>query len=428
MSEQVTAAGNTHPERLEEINFTSQAVQNCPYPTYALMRERAPVWRDSSGHFHITSYKLLREVLRDNKNYVCSKSTEKAALDQEKVARINQIYAQKGWIPAPTILQLDEPQHGVMRAQFEQAFSPSKVKQMEPLFKEVAESLIDGFIGKGSCDWATEFALRLPLTVVLRQSGIPLQDMWRIHGWTDAWVRHHLSFMQTEEESRQSAELEVERQHYFQPIFERLRKQPDGSLISDLVNNVIPQWNRRLTDAELHTAIGIDLLVGGIETTTNAVTEAMHVLADNPNIWAKLKAEPAKYLQRFIEEVLRLEAPAQALYRTVAHDVELNGVNIPKGSTVILRFGAANRDGEKFKCPDQIDLERQNAGAHMTFGSGLHHCLGATLSRAEIFWSLTTALQRFKSVRCVPAKNDFNYVPSRSLRALKHLYIEFDRV
>ena len=204
-------------------------------------------------------------------------------------------------------------------------------------------------------------AVPLPLIIIGQQVGVPEEDIWQIKTWTDAWVQR-LGMMQTEDEERWSVEQEIEAQHYFQPIFERLRKQPDDTLLSELVNRVIPEWGRPLNDNELHAEMMADTFVGGSETTTNAIAYGVKLLIEQPEVWVQLKSDPDKYLRTFCEEVLRLEGPVQGLLRWAANDFELHGVTIPKGATVNVRYAAANRDSREFECPGEVNLERENRG------------------------------------------------------------------
>mgnify|MGYP000157906011 CR=1 FL=1 len=161
-----------------------------------------------------------------------------------------------------------------------------------------------------------------------QQMGAKREDMWKIKGWTDAFFQR-ISLMLPEDQHLEMVDREIEAQHYFQPIFERLRKQPDESLISVLVNTVIEEWGRPLTDNELHAEMMADTFVGGSETTTNALAAGMKLLIENKDVWHKLKSDPERYMKTFVEEVVRLESPVQSLMRFCAEDVELSGVTIP---------------------------------------------------------------------------------------------------
>jgi cytochrome P450 len=270
-----------------------------------------------------------------------------------------------------------------------------------------------------------QFCVPLPLFIIGEQMGARREDMWRIKGWTDAFF-HRISLMLPEDKHLEMVDREIEAQHYFQPIFEKLRKEPDGSLISVLVNTVIEGWGRPLNDEELHAEMMADTFVGGSETTTNALAAGMKLLIENKDVWAKLKADPDKYMRNFVEEVLRLESPVQSLMRFTHADVELDGVTIPAGSVVNVRYGAANRDERFFECPEKLDLDRPKAGAHMAFGSGTHHCLGAPLARRELTWGFQAVVDRFEDMDFAEGENDFAYHPHFLLRSLKQLNITFE--
>jgi cytochrome P450 len=229
--------------------------------------------------------------------------------------------------------------------------------------------------------------------------------------------------MQSEEEERWSVEQEIEAQHYFQRIYERLRKQPDDTVLSDLINT--PMGDRPLNDNELHAHMMADTFVGGSETTTNAISGGVWLLCQFPEQYAKLNADPERYLRTFIEEVVRLESPVQGLFRVATRDLELHGVAIPSGATVNVRYAAANRDPEHFENPDALDLERKNAATHLGFGTGVHHCLGAPLARRELHWAFAALLEGVTDIHLAPGRNDFAIAPNYCLRALKQLHIAF---
>jgi cytochrome P450 len=412
------------PATPEAINFLDPEIQECPYPAYALLREEQPIWRDpSTGFFHVTRYHDLRAVLMDTENFGNERRAGEGQIYTDRARRVQQLYREKGWVPAPTLAGRDDPNHRQMRNMFDIAFRAGKIKELDPYVEAQAYRLIDAFIGEGRCDWVKQFAIPLPLIVIGKQMGVPEEDIWQIKAWTDAWVQR-LGMMQTDAEAIWSTEMEIEAQHYFQKIFERVRAEPDDTLISDLVNREIPEWGRKLTDEELHAEMMADTFVGGSETSTNALSAGIMLLGRDREAWAKLRAEPDKYLRTFVEEVLRLESPVQALFRVAKRDVEMHGVAIPAGATVVMRYGAANRDDAHFECPEKLDLERRNAGSHMAFGSGIHHCLGAPLARRELYWGFKAFLDRIEDFELEPG-SAFRHAPNYCLRALKELNITF---
>lgn len=418
------------PESLEDINFLDSKLQNCPYHAYQMLRDEAPVWIDPvTGFYVISRFEDMRKVLLDTENFSNDmrggQGGSREQLDSDRAARMMKLYEEKGWVPGATLAGRDDPNHKQMRAMFNEAFKPKKIDGMDPFVRDTAYRLIDAFVDDGHCDWIHQYAVPLPLIVIGAQVGVPEEDIWKIKAWTDAWVQR-LGMMQTEEEEKWSVEMEIEAQHYFQKIFDRLRKEPDDSLLSVLVNREIPEWGRTLTDNELHAEMMADTFVGGSETTTNAIGYGMKLLIENPQVWEKLKSDPDKYLRTFCEEVVRLEGPVQGLFRMAAKDVEMHGITIPKGAMVNVRYAAANRDEREFECPEQIDLERDKPGRHIGYGSGIHHCLGAPLARRELFWAFRALIDRVEDMRFAEGKNSFEVAPSFSLRAMKELHIEFD--
>ncbi|MEN3952576.1 cytochrome P450 [Iodidimonas sp. SYSU 1G8] len=412
------------PDRIEDARLADPEVLECPYPTYDILREQAPVWQDPlTGLYVITRYDDLRAILVDTETYSNWRPSNDHANLQGIARTVRDLFEEKGWVPAASLAGRDDPEHKQMRAMFDKAFRAGKIKEMDPFVEQLAYGLFDGFIEDGRCDFVRQYAVPLPLTIICRQMGAPDEDIWRIKAWTDAWIKG-VGFGLTEAEAIWAAEMEIEAQHYFQRIFERLRRAPDDTLLSDLVNTVIPEWGRTLTDNELHAEMMQDTFVGGSETTTNALSAGIMLLSENPRAWDMLKSDPDKYLKTFCEEVLRLEGPVQGLTRMAKRDIELHGVRIPKGAILNVRFGAANRDPAHFDCPNQLDLERRNAGSHLAFSSGTHHCLGAPLARRELYWGFRAFIDRVEDFALAPG-NTLRHQPNYMLRALKELHITF---
>ena len=422
----VVATDDTNPGRPvgrpPDLTLLDPEISECPYPAYETLRTEAPVFRDPrSGMFVVTRYDDVRAVLLDTERFTSAR--HRGRIDPRS-AHLRRIYEEKGWVPGATLAARDDPEHREMRGLFNHAFRPSRIKELDPFIEDLAHRLIDAFVDDGRCDWVRSFAIPLPLIVIGRQMGAPEEDIWRIKAWTDAWVQR-LGMMQTEDEAVWSTEQEIEAQHYFQPIFERLRREPDDTLLSDLVNTEIPEWGRTLTDNELHAEMMADTFVGGSETTTNALAEGVRLLIDNPSAWEKVSGDPDTYVPLLAEEVLRLEGPVQGLFRTAAVDVEMHGTLIPAGSVVNVRYAAANRDPEQFECPADMNLDRENLRSHLAFGFGTHHCLGAPLARRELIIGFRALVDRVERMWFVDGANDFRHHPNFCLRALKELQIGF---
>lgn len=409
-----------------DLDLFDVETQRCPYPAYEQLRDEAPVYKcPKTGMYVITRFDDVRTVLTDTENF-SSAATRKIGGGElsERQKASQALFEAEGWVPAPTLAGRDDPEHKQMRAIFNQAFRPKVVGKLDPEVRDLAYSLIDDFLADGQCDFVRQFAIPLPLLIIGRQMGANPDDIWKIKDWTEAFF-HRIGMMLDPKDELDTVRKEIEAQHYFQPVFERLRKEPNSTLLSELVNTVIEEWGRPLTDNELHAEMMADTFVGGSETTTNALSAGVKLLIENKDVWQQLKSDPDKYVKVFIEEVLRLESPVQSLMRATAKDVELSGTLIPEGSLINVRYAAANRDERRFDEPEALNLDRERPGGHLAFGSGVHHCLGAPLARRELIWSFTALAEKVDDMWFAEGKNTFDYHPHYLLRSLKELHIEF---
>ncbi len=415
------------PASLDEATLADPEVLECPYPTYALLRDEAPVFKDPrTGMFVVSRYADQRKIALDYENFSNFRYSNDHANLQGNAKLAYERFLEKGWVPGESLAARDDPEHKQMRSIFDQAFRPKRINEIDPEVEALAYELLEDFIDDGQCDFVHQYAVPLPLIIICRQMGANPDDIWQIKKWTDGWIKG-LSLGLSEEETLYYTDLEIEAQHYFQPLFEKLRREPDDSLLSDLVNTEVPGWGRTLSDNELHAEMMQDTFVGGSETTTNAMSAGIMLLAKDKDTWRKLSGDPEKYLKTFCDEVVRLETPTQGMTRVAKNDYTLHGVHIPKGSVVDLRYASGNRDPEQFENPDHIDLERKNTGSHLGFSTGTHYCLGAPLARRELYWGFKAFIDRVEDFELAPDKNTLRHLPNYSLRILKELHIEFQK-
>lgn len=416
-------------QSLESVTFLDPAVQDCPYPIYARLHEEAPVFFDRrAGFWVVTRYDDIRDILTDPKRFSSGATIElmRDTVDPVRAKAARELYEADGWVPTATLSLVDDPRHKELRAIFQETLRASKVRAMDPLVRDTANDLVDRFVADGRCDIVQALAVPLPLIVICSQVGVPVGDIWQIKRWTDAWMRR-FSMMLTPEEEQECIRQEIEFQHYFVDIVEHVRRNPNDSIISDLVHARLSDGSA-LSYADIASHLLSDIFVGGSETSTNALSEGVLLLCQNPGQYARLMSDFERLLPAFVDEALRLQSPVQGLYRVTTCPVELHGVQIPAGALLNLRFAAANRDARHFGCPATMDIERDNVGSHLAFGSGKHHCIGAPLARRELYWGYDALLRRCRNIRLAPGKNDFSHRPGLMLRALNQLHIEFDAV
>jgi cytochrome P450 len=272
-----------------------------------------------------------------------------------------------------------------------------------------------------------EFAVPLPVRVIAKALNVPDDRLADFKRWSDdsiAGIGTNISI-----DDRIKAEYGVnEFQHYFAEQIELRRTHPQDDLLTNLLNATIDDDDPEVTDnrqLDMPEMLSIvqQLLVAGNETTTKTLTEMIRLLAENPQEWAKLKADPSR-AEKVMEETLRLSTPTQGMWRVVTKDTELGGVALKKGQRIIIVFASANRDEDLFDEPDAFMPDREHLRDNLAFGKGIHFCLGANLSRLEGKVAAEELSKRLDSIS-LTSSNKFEYFPSFMLRGLTDLEIEF---
>jgi cytochrome P450 len=412
-------------KRLSDYNFFDPELLVCPYEFYKLAQEQAPIMElpspiTNAKLFLVTRYDLVIEILKDTRAFSSNFSTLLAG-KEEQDDELQKIYAQ-GWPQMNTLLTADPPEHERFRSLVNKAFTSSRINKMHDLIQQVVDELIDSFIDQSKCEFVSEFAVPLPVKVIAQQLGVPQVDLPKFKQWSDAFIAR-LGHMLSREQEIECAKDIVAFQHYFRDVIESRQKQPQDDLITDLVQAKLA-GERPLDTAELLSIVQ-QILVAGNETVTSAIAGGMLLLTKNPQ-QMKLVQTDLSQLENFVEEVLRMESPTAGMWRVVTQDTKLGDVNLKAGSLVMIRFDAANRDPIKFQEGERFDVRRHNASNHLSFGYGIHFCLGAMLARKEMQIAYERLLLRLKNIRL--AQGDYQYLPNILMRGLKHLYIEFDKV
>ncbi|MCL6753362.1 cytochrome P450 [Nostoc sp. CCCryo 231-06] len=363
---------------------------------------------------------MVNEILKDTGVFSSNFSTLLAGIEEQD-NELQKISAQ-GWPQMNTLLTANPPEHERFRALVNKAFSSSRVNKMHDLIEQIVDELIDCFIMRSKCEFVSEFAVPLPIKVIAQQLAVPPEDLPKFKKWSDAFIAR-LGHLLSREQEIECAKDVVAFQHYFHDVIESRKKQPEDDLITDLVQAKVA-GERALDTAELLSIIQ-QILVAGNETVTSALTAGMLLLTKNQEQIPLLQADPS-LLENLVEEVLRMESPTAGMWRVVTQDTKLQDIDLKAGSLVMLRFDAANRDPRKFQESERFDVRRHNAINHLSFGHGIHFCLGAMLARKEMYIAYKRLLLRIKNIRL--ASEGYQYLPNVLMRTLKHLYIEFDKV
>lgn len=409
-------------QALADQSLLNPQTQQCPFSFYKQVREEAPVYyMPDMGMYLITSYDLMRDVLKDSETF-SNRIPESGANSMSHFEEAEKIIKEKGFGRfMPTIVNNDPPGHGVYRGLVDQAFRAGRIRQMESYVEQIVRELIDSFENDGACEVISQFAVPVPMYVIADQLGVPRENFQRFKEWSDAWVAG-LGLPKPEEEMVEAAELIVEMQHYMIDRIHERRKEPQNDMLSDLARATY-NGERPLEDREVLSIVE-QILVAGNETTTNGIGNGLLTLSKNREVQDRIRQDPG-LVTKFTEEVLRWESPVQGLFRYAKKDTTLAGVDIPKGSRLMVRYAAANRDPSKFECPEDLNIDRKNNGAHLAFGSGIHHCVGSQLARVEMQASFKAWLARFSSFELDQPEDTIQYHMSFALRGPQSLKLKF---
>ena len=379
MNEQMQA-----PQGAPLFNPWTPAFIADPYSFYHRLRMTDPMHLTPSGYYVASRHADVAAVLRD-KRFGKDFMRRPVLMLKEPVYR-----SMSHWV-----LQLDPPGHGRLRNIVVRAFTARRVEDMRPRIQQIVDELIDCLEPQGHMDLIADFAFRLPVTVICDMLGIPEEDRQVFFKSSRARFARLL-------EMAPLSRAEVDRQNsynlamaeYFGRLFELRRREPRDDLITYFVQ---AEENDRLTNEEL-TANVILLFDAGHETTVNLIGNGLLALHRNPDQLRLLKNNPS-LMANAIEELLRYDASVQAIGRTALEYVdEIGGISLEKGQSVICLLGSANRDPAVYSDPDRLDVTRPDVRP-LSFGRGIHQCVGAQLARIEGEIAIATLLRRLPNLQ-----------------------------
>jgi cytochrome P450 len=294
------------------------------------------------------------------------------------------------------MLMRDPPDHTRLRGLVAKAFTARRIEAMRARVQDLTDRLLDKIIPLGGIDLIRDLAFPLPVLVICELLGIPEEDQARFVTGSSSGAVLLNPTPPTRAELDDANRGTLESGAYFEALFEQRRREPCDDLITQLVQ--AEEAGDRLTTGELRANVSL-LFAAGHETTVNLIGNGFLSLLRHPEQWRMLCDDPS-LIPNAIEEILRFESPVQAVARTVAEPVELSGVNLEPPAIVVSLIGAANRDPAVFENPDRFDIARKDLRP-LSFGGGIHFCLGAQLARIEAAVVFETVLRRLPELRLV---------------------------
>jgi cytochrome P450 len=383
-----------------------------PYPFYRRLRAEAPVWEiPGTGLFTVSTYELLAEAVGRvedfSSNIGCLMYRDGAGLPR----RFS--YGDAG---VQALATADPPAHALHRGTVFPELVAKRMAELEPDVVDIADGLVTRALAHGTVEFMTAIGNVVPITIISRLIGFHdsnVDQLLRAAFDSTAMLGSTLSFDELIAHIGRTSEIQTW-------IAEQLSvavKQPGDDLLGAVARGVN---DRVFGDVEANVILHTLLSAGG-ESTTSLLGNAVRILAEDPQLQEHLR-QNAEQIPTFVEEALRLESPFRYLMRSVPKETTLGDVDIPTGATVLLLWGAANRDAAEFERPDEVDLERHIPRRHVSFGRGIHYCVGAPLARMEERNVLAVLLERTSSIT-LDAENPPRWVSSLMVRRHEQLRV-----
>jgi len=383
-------------------------------------RDQEPVFYSPKlGYWVVSRYEDVKAVFRDNITFSPSNALEKitpSSLEAEKVLK------QYNYAMARTLVNEDEPAHMERRRALMFSFSPEELLHHEPMVRKLVREYVDRFIDRGEADLVNEMLWEVPLTIALHFLGVPEEDMGTLRQYSIAhtvntWGRP------TADQQIEVAESVGKFWEFAGQVLEKMREDPSGHGWMKYAIRCQKEMPEVVTDSYLHSMMMAGI-VAAHETTAHASANAIRLLLENRSTWEKICADPA-LIPNAVEECLRHSGSIVAWRRLTMLDAVVGGVHIPKGSKVLMVSASANHDERHFEDPDALDIYRDNASEHLSFGYGSHQCLGKNLARMELCIFLEELTKRLPHMQLVE-EQQYKYLPNVSFRGPESLLVTWD--
>jgi cytochrome P450 len=384
-----------------------------PYSQYRIMREHDPVHETVFGVWALFRYEDVLRFLRDPELSV----EEEYQNDSPITAMRDAVYGEQDRRARQAMLDRDPPDHTRLRKLVSKAFTPRRIEELRPRVQQLVDEALDATVARGGVDVITDLAFPLPFAVISEMLGMPdhLGDPLHLREWSGTMVRA-LEPPSDFDLLRRIGEASEKMENYLHQVIAWKRDNLGDDLLSALI--AAEEEGDSLNDEELLAQIAL-LFIAGHETTVNLIGNGTLALLRNPDQVDALRTSDDAIAAAAVEELLRYDSPVQMTRRITLTDIEMGGKTIPKGTFVMCSLASANRDSAHFgSTADALDLTREDAREHLSFGGGAHYCLGAALARLEAGVAVPSLLRRFPNATLA---GEPVYNGRINLRGLDHL-------
>ena len=404
--------------------FTDPYISD-PYAFFAKVRTEEPIFYSPEiDHWVVTRYDHVQAMLYDTENYSSRNAQSPIkAWPQEALALFN---AQNFEI-VPYLTNNDPPSHTQVRRFLQHAFTPKRIKWIEPRVRELVNQTIDGFIDQKRGDLVEVLLYETPARVLFTFLGIPSDDLDKVKKWSEG--RAVLTWGKLPDDeiiARMPTFIEYLR-YCFDQVDAMERKVLAGTPGDDYTSELIQRLHTEQPEGfeKVHVVLTLfGLLMAGHETTTNQSGNGIRTLLQHRDSWEELCQDPS-LIPNAVEEIIRHESGVISWRRVAKKEIDLSGVTIPKDAQILVMLGAANRDDAHFDHAETFDIHRKNARQHLSFGHGNHYCLGAPLARLELKIFIEELTRRIPSLRLTEGQT-YQYSPNTSHRGPKALWCEWE--
>jgi len=417
-----------HRVALTGTSLTEPKILAQPNDFYWTMRNDDPVHYDEKlGMWLVSRYEDIVALLRDPETF-----SDKHGYEKQYASgffeEFKKILEEEGGGFFSDAIKSDPPYHTRIRRLMDGAFSAHRVKSLEPGITQIISDLAEQFAEKGASgeevEGLREFAIPLTISVICEQLGINQYDGSKISRWSEA-ITAQISRMQNREQMIENAKLICELQNFIIAQMKDREANPKEDMISDLVHAKLEDGSK----LEFGEAVSLirALIIAGNDTTATAISNLLFILATQPELAQQLydNVEDDRYLNRFVEELLRYAPPVRGLAKMATKETVLGGQKLPAGAHMLVLYASGNDDEAQFACPRNFDTTRGNLGSHVAFGVGIHRCIGASLARMEIKVAARELVKRIANFKLAIPVQDIKYQPTVATHAIASLPLTF---